>query len=129
MTNLRSSSRAATSLGLLAGALAIVAGGVLGCSTQQTSLGEPTGSTCPSASTLTYDNFGKAFIANHCLECHASRESPQLTTLEEIQGNLEVIDRAAASGPKGTNDYMPQDEDVATAERQKLGEWLACGAP
>jgi hypothetical protein len=98
-----------------------------GCS--QDSLGDPTGSTCPTTQTLTYDNFGKAFFAQNCLECHASKESPHFNTVEDIRAAKEEIDRAAASGPNTTNTYMPDDGDVSDADRKKLGEWLACNAP
>ncbi|HEV8549857.1 MAG TPA: cytochrome c [Polyangiaceae bacterium] len=95
----------------------------------QNSLGDPTGSTCPADSKLTYETFGKAFFAANCLECHASKESPQFNTLEQIQASKDEIDRAAAAGPKTTNTYMPDGADVSDADRKKLGEWLACGAP
>lgn len=39
------------------------------------------------------------------------------------------IDRAAAAGPNTTNTFMPERASVSTAERRKLGEWQACGAP
>jgi hypothetical protein len=94
-------------------------------------LGDPTGSTCPEDSALTYENFGAAFMETNCLSCHRAGgpESPTLSTLEQIRSNADEIDRAAASGPDTTNTYMPDGASVATAERKKLGEWLACGAP
>jgi Cytochrome C oxidase, cbb3-type, subunit III len=95
----------------------------------QNSLGDPTGSTCPSSSTLTYDSFGKAFFDTNCNSCHGKTQSPSFGTQEQIQANSADIDRAAASGPKATNTYMPDGADVSDADRQKLGEWLACGAP
>jgi mono/diheme cytochrome c family protein len=95
----------------------------------QNSLGDPTGSTCPSTQTLTYANFGKALFDSNCNSCHGSRNSPTFTTQADIQANADMIDRAAASGPKATNTYMPKDGDMADTDRQKLGEWLACGAP
>jgi hypothetical protein len=91
--------------------------------------GEPTGSTCPPDSTLTYASFGQTFIATNCLSCHASRESPRLATLADIQANRGEIDKVAAAGPNAVNTIMPEDGSVDTAERQRLGEWLACGAP
>lgn len=92
-------------------------------------LGDPTGSTCPTDSTLTYENFGQSFFSNNCLRCHASTETPHFNTQQEIQAEIEEIDRAAASGPNGTNTFMPEDKDIPEADRKKLGEWLACGAP
>lgn len=106
----------------LAGVLSIACG---------ENLGDATGSTCPEGSTLTYANFGQAFVQNNCSSCHGASgpESPALTTLEQVQSNIDDIDRAAAAGPNATNTFMPEGMSVATEERRKLGEWLACGAP
>lgn len=93
--------------------------------------GDATGSTCPSTQTLTYDNFGKQFFQANCLRCHASSgpESPKFDTVEQIRANASDIDRSAAAGPSAVNSYMPDGASVDEAERRKLGEWLACGAP
>jgi hypothetical protein len=99
-----------------------------GCSDDPVGLGDPTGSTCPADSTLTWTSFGQSFIEDNCAHCHDS-ESPRIVTQADVQANLDLIDRAAAAGPDATNTYMPEDGDVATGERKKLGEWLACGAP
>jgi hypothetical protein len=77
---------------------------------------------------LTYQNFGKAFIDGNCVGCH-NRQSPTLTTQAEVQAARDAIDRSAAAGPNATNTIMPKDHDVPVADRLKLGEWLACGAP
>jgi uncharacterized membrane protein len=108
-------------LGLL-GALSVACG---------ESPGDATGSTCPENSTLTYADFGQAFVQNNCVSCHGAEgpESPALTTLEQVQANIDDIDRAAAAGPNATNTFMPEGISVSTDERRKLGEWLACGAP
>lgn len=100
---------------------------LLGCSSE--GLGDPTGSVCPTTSALTYESFGQNFMTTHCLSCHASQQSPTFNTVEQIRARASDIDRAAASGPKATNTFMPEDGSVDVAERQKLGEWLACGAP
>lgn len=94
-------------------------------------LGDPTGSTCPTTSTLTYANFGEAFMQDHCLACHSAHgpESPKFDSIAEIRAASGDIDRAAAAGPSAVNTYMPDGSSVDEAERRKLGEWLACGAP
>jgi hypothetical protein len=94
-------------------------------------LGDPTGSACPTDSTLTYETFGQAFIQSNCLSCHGSGrpESPKLDTVDQIRANKDAIDRAAAAGPDAVNTFMPDGAPVAESERRKLGEWLACGAP
>ncbi len=91
--------------------------------------GTDTGATCPPGSTLTYASFGKAFMNSYCVSCHAGQERPSLTSAAQVKSELRGILNTAASGPKGTNDSMPPDSDVPVAERVKLGEWLACGAP
>lgn len=92
--------------------------------------GVATGSTCPSDSALTYENFGQAFFQTNCLACHGSKgpESPKFDTVEQIRANKTAIDQEAAAGPAGVNTKMPEGSSVAEAERLKLGEWLACGA-
>lgn len=106
----------------------LAAAGIAACGS---GLGDATGSTCPSDSTLTYANFGQSFMQNNCLGCHAAnaKESPKFDTLDEIRASSSDIDRAAAAGPKAVNTYMPDGASVAESERRKLGEWLACGAP
>ena len=80
--------------------------------------------TCPTDSTLTYDNFGSAFLADNCLSCHRAQQRPTLTTQPAVQANTAAIIRVAVTGAK-----MPSNGSLSTEERQLLGEWLACGAP
>jgi len=103
--------------------------GALLCAACGSDLGDATGSTCPSDSSLKYGNFGQSFIQTNCLACHAAAESPKLNTLADIRAHLSEIDRAAAAGPNSVNTYMPDGRSVPEEERRKLGEWLACGAP
>lgn len=111
-------------LGLMAvgGAVAAACGGT-----------EASGATCPPSSTLTYDNFGKAFFEANCNRCHSANtkgQSPLYDDVTAIRANKKQVDEQAASGPDSTNDRMPGDGTaVATADREKLGQWLACGAP
>ena len=111
--------------------LALALAGAILAAACGSGLGDASGSTCPAEPTLTYANFGQAFMQSYCLACHADGgpESPKLSTLSQIQGHLGDIDRAAAAGPNTVNTYMPEGRSVPEAERRKLGEWLACGAP
>jgi hypothetical protein len=100
-----------------------------------------TGALCPASSTLTYDNFAGDFFASYCIRCHSTAN----TTTESRQGatphynwddpdivrqHIPEIDSVAAGGPKTINTVMPPSDPVPSdAERLKLGEWLACGAP
>jgi hypothetical protein len=100
-----------------------------GTTTGQVTAGNATGSTCPETSTLTYANFGQAFISTHCLSCHGSRQSPALATQSAVRAASAQIDRVAAAGPDAINAVMPPDASLTTDDRLNLGEWLACGAP
>jgi mono/diheme cytochrome c family protein len=93
---------------------------------------ESSGATCPPGSTLTYESFGKAFFQASCNRCHSATtkgQSPLYDDVTSIRANAKKIDEVAASGPNATNEEMPDDADLAKAEREKLGQWLACGAP
>jgi cytochrome c5 len=103
-----------------------------------TSIGPDSGATCPDDSTLTYDNFGKAFMTNYCSRCHSSKVTGaarnmapadhNFDTLAEIDLLAKHIDEYAASGPDHTNTKMPPSgTKPSLEERQKLGEWLVCG--
>lgn len=102
--------------------------------------GTPTQAVCPTTQTLTYANFGQAFMQQYCLSCHSSSvqgaarngapSDHNFDKLSDIRSFAEHIDMHAGSGPGGTNDAMPEDDPIPTIEeRKKLSEWLACGAP
>lgn len=89
---------------------------------------------CPPEGTeLTYDNFGQAYFAQHCLSCHSAevtgtaREGAPPTvdfdSLQQIRMRLQTIDRRR-------HDMPPSGHPQPTGDEQrKLSEWLACGAP
>lgn len=90
---------------------------------------------CPSEGTaLTYANFGKGFIDAYCQSCHGSQAEDRLgapgeyifDTVEQVQKHADrIFARSAAD-----NDSMPPGpEDPPAEERERLAEWLACGAP
>lgn len=119
---------------LLATALSLAA--LLGACDSQGG-GEPTMSTCPQGSTLTYDNFARAFMESYCTRCHSSTltgdarmGAPAFHDFDSEQGILNVadhVDEYAAAGPTVINRVMPPSGATPSdAERRQLGEWLAC---
>jgi len=78
--------------------------------------------TCDSS--LTYANFGEAFISTNCGECHAGKESPNLSTQAAVKSNSARILQEAVY-----TTAMPQNADISNDERTLLGQWLTCGAP
>lgn len=122
-------------------AVGALAGGVVaGCANNQPLFGPPTESVCPPGSTLTYTNFGRPFMDAYCNRCHASslrgparHGAPSFHDFDTLYGIKVVydhIDETTASGPAATNTSMPPDGRIPSlAERQQLGEWLACDVP
>jgi hypothetical protein len=80
--------------------------------------------TCPPDSTLTYANFAARFFEDYCLSCHVTKHGPAFTSQAAIQAETGRIMDATVY-----TTAMPQGADVPVAERELLGEWLACGAP
>ncbi len=103
--------------------------------------GSATGATCPTTDAPTAQSFGTAFLQTYCLSCHSASltgdarqgatEGVNFDTLEDVRRQTEMIDIHAAAGPKATNTQMPPSKSPQPTqqEREKLGQWLACGAP
>lgn len=107
----------------------------------RTSMVAPSGAACPPGSTLTYESFAEGFFGAYCVRCHSST----LTSSSERNGaplafdfdthagaeaRADEIDTVAAGGPTRINVFMPPNGAMPSdAERDMLGEWLACGAP
>jgi hypothetical protein len=111
----------------------------LGCGESEEE-GKPTGATCPTDSSLTYDTFGSGFMEAYCLRCHSQtvtgvdREGApsdhNFDTVNAIRGLADHIDEHAGAGPDATNTLMPPDDPRPSLEqRMQLSAWLACGAP
>jgi hypothetical protein len=85
---------------------------------------------CPPTGTeLTYESFGEPFFTAHCTRCHGGSHgysSRAFASVERIREDKERIFLVAAAD----NVSMPPGPDDPPAEdRQRLAEWLACGAP
>ncbi|MBM4343080.1 MAG: cytochrome c [Deltaproteobacteria bacterium] len=111
--------------GKLAGCLAAAAAVATGCM----DFDEPSDYPCPPQGTaLTWDNFGSGFMAQWCVRCHGGPNgysSRALNNREAVQANLQRVFVNAAAG----NTTMPPGpDDPPRAERDKLAQWLACGA-
>ena len=101
---------------------------------------EPAGSTlagrpCPEGSVLTWENFGAPFLRNWCTGCHSADvagparygapEGVDFDTLGAARGWRERIHARAGDA----NTAMPPAGGPTSEERERLAEWLACGAP
>jgi uncharacterized membrane protein len=80
-------------------------------------------------------------MQTYCLSCHSAsltgdgRQGATVgvnfDTLEDVRRQVAAIDLHAAAGPNATNTAMPPAKSAQPSqqEREKLGQWLACGAP
>lgn len=90
---------------------------------------------CPEGGTkLTYDSFGAAFIAENCQTCHGQASGDRKGAPSDYDfGSLDgvrqwkrrIFVRAAADNVT----MPPGPDDPPEADRERLAEWLACGAP
>lgn len=88
----------------------------------------------PGGTSATYDNFGADFMARYCQSCHGSAAVDRAgapgeyifdTALQVRRHAARIFVRSAAE-----NDSMPPGPvDPTRAERDRLADWLACGAP
>ena len=79
---------------------------------------------------LSYDNFGAAFMVEHCQGCHSSLLSEEdragaplgiyFDTEEDVQTHLSVIRHSVEAVE------MPPMGGIPEAERQQAIEWLRC---
>jgi len=88
----------------------------------------------PGGTTLTYDTFGAAFLGQSCQTCHGQTDGARkgapdgydFGTLAAVRAQKErIFARAAADNVT----MPPGPTDPPAAEREKLAQWLACGAP
>jgi hypothetical protein len=87
----------------------------------------------PGGTTLSYDNFGFAFMENYCNSCHSAPDGERngapddfvFATQADVIAHADRIFARAAD----TNDSMPPGPDtIPMTQRVDLANWLACGA-
>lgn len=85
---------------------------------------------CPPEGTEhTYENFGEAFFATYCVECHGGPNGYSSRAFVTVQSIRDQRDRVFLNSA-ADNTYMPPGPDgPSEAERNMLADWLACGAP
>ena len=90
---------------------------------------------CPPGGTqLTYENFGGDFMSRYCERCHAGNSPNRMGAPPDyvFDTHAEVFaarDRIFANAAADNTSMPPGPDDPPKVERDKLAEWLACGAP
>jgi uncharacterized membrane protein len=90
---------------------------------------------CPPEGTkLTYESFGREFMAQNCQNCHGQPTSDRKGAPDSFDfGTVDAVrNRKSRIFVRAASDNVtmpPGPDDPPAAEREKLAEWLACGAP
>jgi hypothetical protein len=90
---------------------------------------------CPSGGTaLTYENFGRTFLDQYCQVCHGKagtdrNGAPSGYDFRDVESVRSLKDRIFARAAADNTSMPPGPDDPPRDERERLAEWLACGAP
>ena len=88
----------------------------------------------PEGTALTYENWGTGFFGTWCNQCHGvnvddRNGAPQAYLFDSYDQVFALRERIFLRSA-ATNDTMPPGpDDPPEEERDKLAEWIACGAP
>jgi hypothetical protein len=95
----------------------------------------PTSLTCPKGTSLTYENFGEAFMLAYCTACHSAHlagsdrnGAPDGQDFDTANA-VKVWRAAILADTAGATPKMPPADNVSPADAASLSEWLNCGAP
>jgi len=91
---------------------------------------------CPNGTVLTYENFGRHFLLNHCTTCHSKVRFDEERVGAPEKINLDHPDdidiwrqRMIATLRSNADTPMPPSRSIPNAQRVLAMEWLSCGAP
>jgi hypothetical protein len=90
---------------------------------------------CPEGgTTLTYQNFGQPLLDRWCNECHNAlledrQQAPEDVVFDSPLAVREWKERIFIRAALGNDSMPPGANGPSGADRQRLAEWLACGAP
>jgi len=90
---------------------------------------------CPDDSTLSYENFGGPFVLSWCSGCHASALPEGDRQGAPVGSDFDSGEQIREAAPRiwsrsaDHNTSMPPQAGPDDESRERLGEWLACGAP
>lgn len=88
----------------------------------------------PAGTTLRYESFGAPFLDRHCQTCHGAsgrgREgAPSSFDFGTREAVVAHADRIFVRSAADNTTMPPGPDDPPAEDREKLAEWLVCGAP
>lgn len=96
---------------------------------------QPTSLTCPTGTTLSYENFGETFLRRYCTSCHSQHVPGDKRAGAPAGADFDTPEAvllwrapiiARATGEAAT---MPPGFKASASDQAALAEWLGCGAP
>ena len=88
---------------------------------------------CEQAPTVTYDTFGRGFLATYCDGCHGSevtdrQDAPADVVFDDRESAQDWADRilARTAPPDGSDPTMPPVGGVTPEDTERLLVWLTC---
>ncbi|MCA9653230.1 MAG: hypothetical protein H6712_31650 [Myxococcales bacterium] len=88
---------------------------------------------CDEQPVITYDTFGRGFLATYCDGCHGSdvvarQGAPPDVVFDSREGAADWADRilARSAPPDGSPATMPPVGGVTAEDRDRLVVWLTC---
>lgn len=90
---------------------------------------------CTDGTLLTYENFGEAFMSQHCVSCHSSQvtgsqrfgapEGVDFDDRADVQRRLLSIQKIVAAPGR----HLGRDFSMSARSKAHVLKWLECGAP
>ena len=90
---------------------------------------------CPlGGTTLNYENFASSFLGAYCDGCHSAPEgqrrgAPLGVVLDNYASAYNLRERIFLRAAADNASMPPGPDDPPRGERDRLAEWIACGAP
>jgi uncharacterized membrane protein len=111
--------------------LVVLVFGAMGCG-QWTELEEV--SCPPEGTTITYENFARGFLGAWCNSCHSvvsedRNGAPIAYVFDTYDQSFALRERIFLRAAADNTTMPPGPDDPPEGERDKLAEWIACGAP
>lgn len=103
-----------------------------GCDDHLMGVGNYSAFSCVRDPPLTYENFGRGFLAKECIGCHSSLLRPEMRNGAPLAANFDTWDDvlvwAVEIEDRGVpvSGGMPPAGGPSEAERDMLAEWLHC---
>jgi uncharacterized membrane protein len=88
---------------------------------------------CRDAPLLTWNNFGRGFVTQHCQSCHGSEVEGEDRNEAPLDVNFDTVEQVWLRKPEilayvpPDEPFMPPEGGVSEEDKDLLKYWLRCG--